>query len=183
MTKAMCSTLSVMFVALSGCIGLNPEWDEDPRASEGTESTSSSGSSSSDASGAASSGSTAGASSGSSTSSTSSTGSADGQSSTTAEPPLCEDPDRIACAVEGEWSCVDPNKNDEHCGRCSHDCSVYGDASCKEGECVCDGNRQLCGEVCVDEQDPAACGEDCVDCRELYGESAECHHGECRDDN
>jgi hypothetical protein len=176
MTKAMHRALSLSFVALAGCIGINPEWDEDPRASVE--------SSSGDAADVASSESHGGESSGSSGSSTASTGHADASSSTTVEPPACEDPELVACAVEGEWSCVDPSHEREHCGGCSHDCATYGDASCEAGECTCDGNRQLCADQCVDAQrDPEACGEECVNCWERLGESAECKHGECELDD
>jgi len=97
------------------------------------------------------------------------------------EPGECGD-GLVACASEGGWFCADLGAHDEHCGACFHDCGAYGEASCQDGECHCEGGpwMQLCGEACTDTRsDPGGCGIHCLDCRTTYGADARCDAGVC----
>lgn len=154
-----------------GCIGINPEWDgpategwtpmagarcseaaEEPTASGGHES--------------------------------SGTGTTDGgeDDACAAVDPMACGLGLVACASEGEWFCADLRVHDEHCGACFHDCAAYGDATCEDGQCHCEGGPwwRLCGLGCTDTRsDPMACGSHCMDCRLVYGPDARCEDGVC----
>ena len=45
---------------------------------------------------------------------------------------------------------------------------------------ACAPDEQLCAGVCTEiDHDKHACGPECIDCTELYGNTAQCHDGEC----
>jgi hypothetical protein len=177
-TGWMVTMITGVLGVLGGCVGSNPDWDAEPSGTEEPppppvmpEQERCNGAVDG-------------------TGGTGDSGDGDGPSDTgpsqepcrVAEADACGDSGLVTCESDREWFCVDPSHHDEHCGSCFHDCAMYGDASCVDGECYCKGGPwwKLCGEECADtREDPAGCGILCVDCREIHGPNARCEQGVC----
>lgn len=64
-------------------------------------------------------------------------------------------------------SCVNTNRDIEHCGGCDRRCARQAaTATCERGECtyVCNAGTHACDDICASVVDPKHCGDGCIRC-------------------
>lgn len=88
------------------------------------------------------------------------------------ETPTCE-ANELACG----GACIDPQRDNDHCGQCDLPCTgglVCGNGMCAEG---CPTGQELCGGTCTDTQTDA---DHCGTCDNACAADQECREGSCQ---
>lgn len=65
------------------------------------------------------------------------------------EPSTCEGVGLTTC----EEDCVDPSRDNRHCGRCDFPCNAAGGFTCQESRCTCMGGTAPCSDACDSDPD------------------------------
>ncbi len=149
----------VVTVLSAACIGINPDYDEEPPPQDSV----------SRADGTATAPGDAGT---------------DGDTTSEADDETGSCPSELArCGQDGRTYCADLLDDDLNCGACSNACgAVLPGSSCRDGVCECPhgGGWRICGARCAQTRDdPRACGPACADCSVVLGPLATCRNGTC----